>query len=162
MMIRLGHYESYNIERVIQPYTVYMKDPYNFNDGNNRYYKIINNKFYFCGGKNRIEAFMLDDDHIPHMDTYQKRYPHHYPSSWNAAVGYSVLDTGATEIELIGMDFYDVGYLADGGPGGPESGKHMKESIIKFINDFRNIQFSIYTSGDFNYKSPNLKIIKIK
>ena len=157
-----GLYTKFNIQGIVQPYTIHMKNPKDFGDGNNKYYKFIDDKFFFCAEETPIQATWLGDHHIEHMDTYQKRYPHHYPSSGNAAVGYAVLDTGATEIELIGMDFYDVGYLADGGPGGPESGRHMKDSVIRFIKNFPNIQFTIHTCGNLNFTSNNLKIINIE
>ena len=96
------------------------------------------------------------------MDTYQQRYPHHYPSSGNAAFGYAILDTPATEIILIGMDFYDVGYLTDGGPGGPENGEKMKSSILRLIEKYPDKQFTIYTSGNLETTTSNLNVIKVK
>ena len=56
----------------------------------------------YDGEGNPIPAEWLGDHHIPHMDNYQERYPHHYPSSGNAAFAYAALDTGATDIHLIG------------------------------------------------------------
>ena len=43
-MIRQKYYSKYNIKKMIQPYTIHMKNPHNFNDGNNRFYKFIDNK----------------------------------------------------------------------------------------------------------------------
>ena len=156
-----GLYTKFNVQGIVQPYTIHMKNPRDFGDGNNKYYKFIDDKFFFCAEPTPIQATWLGDHHIEHMDTYQERYPHHYPSSGNAAVGYAVLDTGATEIILIGMDFYDVGYLADGGPGGPEDSKRMKDSVVRFVKNFPNKQFTIHTSGNLECKFPNLEIIKV-
>ena len=60
-MIRQKHYSEYNIQKMIQPYTIHMKNPHNFNDGNNKYYKFIDDKFYFCGEDNPIPAEWLGD-----------------------------------------------------------------------------------------------------
>ena len=157
-----GLYTKFNIQGIIQPYTIHMKNPKDFSDGNNSYYKFIGDDFFFCAEERPIPATWLGDHHIKHMDTYQQRYPHHYPSSGNAAFGYAILDTPATEIILIGMDFYDVGYLTDGGPGGPENGEKMKSSILRLIEKYPDKQFTIYTSGNLETTTSNLNVIKVK
>ena len=161
-MIQQKQYSEFNIQGIIQPYTIHMKNPKDFNDGNNKYYKFIEEKFYFCGEDKPIPATWLGDHHIEHMDSYEKRYPHHYPTSGNAAFAYAILDTPSTEIILIGMDFYDVGYLAEGGPGGPSSGIKMKDSILKLINNSPDKKFTIYTYGDLEINLPNCNLIKLK
>ena len=161
-MIRHKHYSKYNIKKMIQPYTIHMKNPRDFNDGNNNLYKFIDDKFYFCGEGNPIPAEWLGDHHIEYMDNYQERYPHHYPSSGNAAVGYSVLDFNPKEVYIIGMDFYDVGYLADGGPGGPESSVRMKESLTRIIDRKKEIKFTVITCGSYNEKKENLEVIRLE
>ena len=161
-MIRQRHYSEYKIQKMIQPYTTHMKNPHDFNDGNNKYYKFIDDKFYFCGEDNPIPAEWLGDHHIQHMDNYQDRYPHHYPSSGNAAVGYAVLDLSPKEVYIIGMDFYDVGYLADGGPGGPESSYHMKDSLTRLIDSKKEIKFTVITCGDYKETKDNLEIIRLE
>tara|TARA_R110000824_G_scaffold101433_2_gene241013 strand:- start:4932 stop:5612 length:681 start_codon:yes stop_codon:yes gene_type:complete len=161
-MIRQKHYSKYNIQKVVQPYTVHMKNPHDFNDGNNRFYKFIDDEFYFCGGENPIPAGWLGDHHIEYMDNYQERYPHHYPSSGNAAIGYSVLDFNPKKVYIIGMDFYDVGYLAEGGPGGPENSVRMKESLTRIIERKKEIKFTVITCGDYTEKKENLEVIKLE
>ena len=37
-MIRHKFYSKYNIQKMIQPYTIHMKNPHDFSDGNNRFY----------------------------------------------------------------------------------------------------------------------------
>lgn len=161
-MIRQKHYSEYNIQKVIQPYTVHMKNPKDFNDGNNKYYKFIDDNFYFCGEGDPIPAEWLGDNHIKYMDNYQARYPHHYPSSGNAAIGYAVLDLNPKEVYIIGMDFYDVGYLADGGPGGPEDSFRMKESLNRLVDGNESIKFTVITCGDYNHNKDNLEVIKLE
>jgi|2_EtaG_2_1085320.scaffolds.fasta_scaffold06662_2 hypothetical protein len=160
-MIEQKHYDKYNIKKVIQPYTVYMKDPFNINDGNNRYYRVIDDKFYFCGGSNPIPALMLGDHHIEHMSDYEKRYPHHWPTTGNATIGYSVLDTSATDVHIIGMDFYESPYFTfENEGGGPTDGKPMKESLIELIKNFSNKNFKVYTYGNIDIDSDNCEVIK--
>jgi|TARA_Y100000590_G_C15489416_1_gene927094 hypothetical protein len=162
-MIKQKHFSEYNIKKMIQPYTIHMKNPRDFGDGNNRYYSFIDGKFYFCGEKgNPIPAEWLGDHHIPHMDNYQERYPHHYPSSGNAAVGYAVFDLNPKEVYVIGMDFYDVDYLADGGPGGPEDSYRMKESLSKIIDSKEEVKFTVITCGDYEKDKDNLEVIKLE
>ena len=172
LMISRRHYAKYNIEKVIQPYTIHMKSPYDFNDGNNRYFKFIDEKFYFCGEGKLIPAEWLGDHHIEYMDNYQQRYPHHYPSSGNAAIGYAVLDLNPKELYIIGMDFYDIGshqhnraggYLDGSTSGGaPEDGNRMKNSLTKFIDNKSEINFTVITCGNYNHSKENLKIIKLE
>tara|TARA_R100000008_G_C3582913_1_gene169878 strand:- start:1 stop:681 length:681 start_codon:yes stop_codon:yes gene_type:complete len=161
-MIRQKHYSKYAIKKMIQPYTIHMKNPRDFNDGNNNLYKFIDDKFYFCGEGNPIPAEWLGDHHIEYMDNYQERYPHHYPSSGNAAVGYSVLDFNPKEVYIIGMDFYDVGYLADGGPGGPESSVRMKESLTRIIDRKKEIKFTVITCGNYDEEKENLEVVRLE
>ena len=160
-MIRQKHYSKYNIKKMIQPYTIHMKNPRDFNDGNNNLYKFIDDKFYFCGEGNPIPAEWLGDHHIEYMDNYQERYPHHYPSSGNAAVGYSVLDFNAKEVYIIGMDFYDVGYLAQHEVR-PESNARMKESLTRIIDRKKEIKFTVITCGSYNEKKENLEVIRLE
>jgi hypothetical protein len=172
LMISRGHYTKYNIEKVIQPYTTHMKNPNDFSDGNNKYFKFIDEKFYFCGEEKRIPADWLGDHHIEYMDDYQRpKYPHHYPSSGNAAIGYSVLDLNPKELFLIGMDFYDMGvhepnhaggYLAEGGPGGPEDGSRMKTSLARFVDSKSEINFTVITCGSYEHSKENLEVIKLE
>ena len=63
-MVQRKHYDKYKIEKVIQPYTIHMKDPKDFNDGNNKYFRFIDSLFYFCGGEEPIPAEWLGDNHI--------------------------------------------------------------------------------------------------
>lgn len=161
-MIQRKHFSKYDIKKIIQPYTIHMKNPRDFNDGNNRFYRFINDKFYFCGEENPIPAEWLKDYHIEYMDNYQQRYPHHYPSSGNAAIGYSVLDFNPKHVYIIGMDFYDVGYLADGGPGGPESSVRMKESLTRIIDKKNKVNFTVITCGSYNENKENLEVIRLE
>ena len=161
-MIKQNHYSEYNIQKMIQPYTIHMKNPKDFNDGNNKYYKFIDDKFYFCGEEKPIPAEWLGDNHIPHMDNYQQRYPHHYPSSGNAAVAYATLDLNPEQVYVIGMDFYDVGYLADGGPGGPEDSYRMKDSMTRLIENNKNVKFTVITCGNYDVSKDNLEVIKLE
>ena len=173
-MIRRGQYTKYNVEKVIQPYTTHMKNPNDFSDGNNRYFKFIDEKFYFCGEDRRIPADWLGDHHIEYMDDYQRpKYPHHYPSSGNAGIGYSVLDLNPKELYIIGMDFYDIGtqgqhnraggYL-DGSisGGGPEDGERMKNSLTRFVDSKSEINFTVITCGNYEHSKENLEVIKLE
>jgi hypothetical protein len=166
LMIERNHYEKFNISRIVQPYTQHMGNPLGI--GNGHMYKIIDNVFYFCGSKTPIPATILGDNHIEHMHDYQKRYPHHYPSCGNAAFGYAVLDTDATDIHLIGMDFYEnkdeMYYADDPTPAGfsGESTPMMKESIFNLIGKFPEKNFFIYSFADIKSDLKNCKIIKLE
>ena len=171
LMIKNNHHSKFNILKVIQPYTKHMGNP---NSGNSHMFKVIEGGYYFCGATDpktqqviTIPASMLEDHHIEYMDNYQKRYPHHYPSSGNAAFAYAALDTGATNIHLIGMDFYENKgnpYYADEPLAGysPEDNKMMKNSILKIIENFPKKNFFIYTYGNLTINYDNCKIIKLK
>ncbi len=163
LMVQRKHYDNYKIKKVIQPYTIHMKNPKDFNDGNNKYFKFIDDEFYFCGGEKPIPAEWLGDNHIEYMDDYQRpKYPHHYPSCGNAAIGYVVLDLKPKSLYIMGMDFYDADYLAESGPGGPEDGNKMKDSLTRLINGNGGVKFTVITCGDYNHESDNLEIIKLK
>tara|TARA_Y100000310_G_scaffold26320_1_gene25111 strand:- start:42 stop:764 length:723 start_codon:yes stop_codon:yes gene_type:complete len=175
-MIRRGQYTKYNIEKVIQPYTTHMKNPNDFSDGreNHKYFKFIDEKFYFCGEDRRIPADWLGDHHIEYMDDYQRpKYPHHYPSSGNAGIGYSVLDLNPKELYIIGMDFYDIGthgqhnraggYLDGSISGGaPEDGERMKNSLTRFVDSKSEINFTVITCGSYEHSKENLEVIKLE
>ena len=60
------------------------------------------------------------------------------------------------------MDFYDVDYLADGGPGGPEDSYRMKESLSKIIDSKEEVKFTVITCGDYTEKKENLEVIKLE
>ena len=60
------------------------------------------------------------------------------------------------------MDFYDMGYLADGGPGGPTAGHRMKTSLNRIIDDNEKIKFSVITCGDYTHKADNMEVIKLE
>ena len=60
------------------------------------------------------------------------------------------------------MDFYEVGYLADGGPGGPEVTHRMKESLSRLIDGHENIKFTVITCGDYKEKKDNLEIVSLE
>ena len=140
-----------------------MKNPNDFSDGNNKYYKFIDDKFYFCGEDNPISAEWLGDHHIPHMETYQQRYPHHYPSSGNAAIGYTAFDLKPKEIYIVGMDFYDTTYLIDDGREWPiEDSNRMKQSLTKIIKECKNIKFKVFTCGNYNENIENLEITRFE
>ena len=62
----------------------------------------------------------------------------------------------------MGMDFYDADYLAESGPGGPEDGNKMKDSLTRLINGNGGVKFTVITCGDYNHESDNLEIIKLK
>ena len=81
-----------------------------------------------------------------------------------AAVGFATVDLGKKNVYIIGMDFYDVGYLADGGPGGPESGYRMKDSLNRIIDSKKEIKFTVITCGDYenNKNKDNLEVIKLE
>jgi len=164
VMIQRGHYEKFNILKLIQPYTQYMGDP---NSGNSYMFKVIDGEYYFCGSKKPIPATLLGDHHIEHMHSYQSRYPHHYPSSGNAGFAYGTIDTGATDVYLIGMDFYentDKYYYADDPASGfsPEDCVRMKESILNIIGKFPEKNFNIYTVGDISTDLENCKITRLE
>ena len=179
-MIRNKHYTKYNIQKVVQPYTVHMKNPLNFSDGNNRHFRMVDDQYCFIGEGKNIPAEMLGDHHIPHMDTYQKRYPHHYPSTGNAAFGYVTIDLDATDIYVVGMDFYhgtvnnitnnvSAEYFSGnifGANDGisynkSEDTDRMKDSVMRLISSHPNINFTFYTYADFNSNQKNCSIIKL-
>ena len=163
LMVQRKYYDKYKIKKVVQPYTIHMKNPKDFHDGNNKYFKFIDDEFYFCGAEKPIPAEWLGDNHIEYMDDYQRpKYPHHYPSCGNAAIGYVVLDLKPKKLYIIGMDFYDADYLAESGPGGPEDGNKMKDSLTRLINGNGGVKFTVITCGDYNHESDNLEIIKLK
>jgi len=187
-MIAEDIYTKFKFLNIIQPYTRHLKDPHNLNDGTNRFFRFemkesvpIGN---FYGGEFPIPARMLGDNHdISHPDEY--------PSSGNAAFGYATLDTSANEIILIGMDFYDVGYMScihpynvgligssvgsllsyTWGLDGPsdliktvarfENGEKMKESVLHLIKSHPDKKFSIYTSGKIISETENCRIINV-
>ena len=60
------------------------------------------------------------------------------------------------------MDFYDVGYLADGGPGGPEDSYRMKDSMTRLIENNKNVKFTVITCGNYDVSKDNLEVIKLE
>ncbi len=60
------------------------------------------------------------------------------------------------------MDFYDVGYLADGGPGGPESSVRMKESLTRIIDRKKEIKFTVITCGNYDEEKENLEVVRLE
>ena len=41
LMVQRKYYDKYKIKKVVQPYTIHMKNPNDFHDGNNKYFKFI-------------------------------------------------------------------------------------------------------------------------
>ena len=170
-MIRKGHYTKYNIQKVVQPYTVHMKNPIAFSDGNNKHFRMVEEEYCFIGEGLTLPAEMLGDHHITHMDTYQKRYPHHYPSTGNAAFGYVTIDLDATDIYVIGMDFYhgtinNITNNVFGANDGisynkSEDTDRMKDSVQRLIKHYSNINFTFYTYANFESKQENCNIVKL-
>ena len=115
-MLENDFYMKFNIEKIIQPYstTKLCEKKYggvNNKEGNNVLYNFVEKEnsgewtgHFSLVGKS-IPARTLGDNH-------DEIHPEEYPSSGNAAFGYAALDTDADEIILIGMDFYDVGYMS--------------------------------------------------
>lgn len=162
LMIERGHYKKFDIKKMIQPYTKHMGNP---NSGNSYLFKEIDGERFFFGGK-QIPAFLLGDHHIEHMHSYQSRYPHHYPSSGNAGFAYGTIDTDATDVYLIGMDFYENTnkfYYADDPASGfsPEDCARMKESILNIVSKFPEKNFTIYTCGNVETDLENCKVIQV-
>ena len=154
-------YKKYNINKIVAPYIAECMPQVP-----SYLHSILKNQ------KENIQLYCMSDVNKSDM-VWNNRYKFTSPTTGMDAILYSVNDLHATEINIIGMDFYDdSGYLTNSHGitavdkdlciKNGEDPNYMKSFLYNFIKSKNNIKFNIYTKSNINFDLHNVCYIKVK
>ena len=160
-MIKNDVYKKYNIDEIVLPYISETCPP------------IPNFIRQIEGRHGKLPVHVMSDSNKQYMIS-TKRYSYTSPTAGMDALLYIANDLKATEIDIIGMDFYDnSGYLTnshgryknevtkEGAIRNGEDSSVMKKFLLDFVNCKKNIIFNLYTAAKITSSLTNLKIIQV-
>ena len=167
-MIKQNIYSKYDFTKIVLPY---VKDCnphipdflYKIQDKNNKVISVENIS-------DECKPYMYKRGERPDGNT---RYAHSFPTSGIASICHAVVDLKATDIHIIGLDFYEyVGYFTNsfGETSATdelaihrgEDSNMMKHFFTDFVKKFDNVNFILYTMSSYYEKIDNLKIYNIE
>ena len=153
---KIGFFKKYNPSKMIRPYLEEIsKTSVNLQNSSN-----LPNTF-------------LSNDHKKYMYQLENyRYPYTYPTSGIAALAYAVLECDFDEVNIIGLDFYEVknnsSFYANGDTDGQVdwgAKGHMQEVLTMLVEDHPKKYFNMVSVAekylDGVKKLPNMNFQKV-